>query len=131
MNSSIKTYVLVGCGGRGLYMFAEPIVKRFSHTSRLVGLCDINPGRMAYFNKFLGTDIPTFTDFDKMMKKTKPDMVMIATKDVLHCKYILHSFDYGCDVICEKPMAIDEKQCRKILKAEKKSGRKVVVTFNL
>ena len=36
----------------------------------------------------------------------------------------------GKDVITEKPMTIDAEKIRAILKAEKKSGRKVTVTFN-
>ena len=36
----------------------------------------------------------------------------------------------GVDVMTEKPMVIDEAQCRAVLDAEKKTGRKVVVTHN-
>ncbi len=36
----------------------------------------------------------------------------------------------GVDVMTEKPMVIDETQCRAVLDAEKKTGRKVVVTHN-
>lgn len=121
---------MVGCGGRGLDMFATPIVKEFSHKARLVGLCDINQGRMDYFNQALKIKIPTFLKFDEMLKQTKPDIVIITTKDSLHHEFTLRSFKAGCDVISEKPMAINEKQCREILAAEKKTGRKITVTFN-
>ena len=36
----------------------------------------------------------------------------------------------GVNVITEKPMTTDEVKCKKILEAEKKSGKKVVVAFN-
>ena len=36
----------------------------------------------------------------------------------------------GIDVMTEKPMVIDETQCRAVLDAEKKTGRKIVVTHN-
>jgi predicted dehydrogenase len=38
--------------------------------------------------------------------------------------------DRGIDVITEKPMVIDEKQCRAVLDAEKRNWRNIVVTFN-
>ena len=36
----------------------------------------------------------------------------------------------GADIITEKPMTIDEQKCQAILDAEKKTGKKVTVTFN-
>lgn len=126
----MKTYAIVGCGGRALGMFAAPIVKNFAHCARLVGFCDVNQGRLDYFNRILGTKIPTFQDFDKMVRDTRPDIVIVTTKDVLHHRFIIRSFELGVDVICEKPMAITDQQCREILAAEKKTGRKITVTFN-
>ena len=40
------------------------------------------------------------------------------------------ALDRGIDVITEKPMVIDEKQCRAVLDAEKRNKRNIVVTFN-
>jgi len=36
----------------------------------------------------------------------------------------------GIEVMTEKPMVIDEKQCQAVLDAEKRSGKKLIVTFN-
>ncbi len=85
---------------------------------------------MDYYNRVLGADIPTFTDFDKMMQTVQPDEVIVCTKDSQHHDFIIRSFEYGCNVISEKPMTIDEVKCRQILEAEKKTGKKVTVTFN-
>ncbi len=43
--SSKKRYAIVGTGGRH-YMYHDAILGRFAETSELVGLCDINPGRV-------------------------------------------------------------------------------------
>lgn len=126
----MKRYVIVGCGGRGLTMFAEPIRKKFSHCAELAGLCDLNQGRLDYCVRQLGAKIPTYTDFDRMLKETKPDVVIIAAKDSVHHEYITRALRQGCDAICEKPMTIDEQKCAEILAAEKETGRRVTVTFN-
>jgi predicted dehydrogenase len=126
----IKTYAIVGCGGRALAMFARPLVEKFSRTAKLVGLCDINPGRLDLFNRKLKTNIPTFTKFEPMVEQTRPNVVIVCTKDVLHHKYIVKALKLGCDVISEKPMVINPSQCREVLKTEKQTGRKVTVTFN-
>jgi predicted dehydrogenase len=130
MKKQPKRYVLVGCGGRGLAMFALPIVQRFSSIASLVGVCDCNPGRMQHLSRCAGREIPGFTDFDEMMRTVKPDVVIVATPDCLHHDFILRAFKYGCDVISEKPLTIDEEKCRRILNAERKSGRKLTVIFN-
>lgn len=112
-------------------MFARPLTQEFTKTARLVALCDLNPGRMDYYNRTLGTAIPTFTDFDAMIAATRPDKVIIAVRDAFHHRFILRAFEHGCDVICEKPLAVTETQCREILEAEQRSGRRVTVTFNM
>ena len=65
-----------------------------------------------------------------MMKETKPDAAIITTVDKYHHEYIIKSLEYGCDAITEKPMTIDDEKCNAILEAEKRTGKKVIVTFN-
>ncbi|HYD51228.1 MAG TPA: Gfo/Idh/MocA family oxidoreductase, partial [Gemmatimonadaceae bacterium] len=40
------------------------------------------------------------------------------------------ALEAGVDVITEKPMTTDEAKCRRIVEAERKSGKRVTVTFN-
>ncbi|MFZ4695266.1 MAG: Gfo/Idh/MocA family protein [Verrucomicrobiia bacterium] len=129
-SNKVIRYVLVGCGGRGISMFAQPLLKNFSHCAELVGICDVNEGRMAYLNQSLGSKVPAYKDFDRMLKETKPDVVIVSTKDALHHEFIIKAFDAGCDAISEKPMTTDDAKCRAVLAAEKRTGKKVTVTFN-
>lgn len=126
----MKKYAIVGTGSRGYQMYAKAIVERYADVARLAGLCDPNPARCAYVQSQLSPEIPTFTDFDAMMQQVKPDVVIITTIDRYHAEYIRRTFAYGCDVICEKPLAIDDAMCRDIIDAEREYGRQVTVTFN-
>jgi predicted dehydrogenase len=65
-----------------------------------------------------------------MIKETHPDTVMVTTVDATHARYIVRALELGCDVMTEKPLCTDEEQCVSILDAQKKSGKKVTVTFN-
>jgi len=123
-------YALIGCGGRGIFMFAKPIVQRFAHSAELVGFCDLNQGRMDYANRVLETKLPTYTDFDRMLQDTNPDVVIVCTVDSTHHEFIIRALRHGCDVISEKPMTIDAEKCRDILAAERETGRRLTVTFN-
>ena len=78
----------------------------------------------------IGINAPTFTDFDRMIKETRPDRVIVTTPDGTHARYIIRALELGCDVMSEKPLCTDEQQCQAILDAQKKTGKKVTVTFN-
>ena len=125
-----KRIAMVGTGVRGIGMWGKPVIKEFADQVEFVGLCDINPGRVETAKKAMGLSCPTFTDFDKMMKELKPDQLLVMTVDGTHHEFIIKGMEYGADIITEKPMTIDEQKCQAILDAEKKTGKKVTVTFN-
>jgi predicted dehydrogenase len=125
-----RRYAMIGTGHRGSGMWGGDLVQRYSDVLEFVGLCDINPKRVAAARQLIGVECPTFTNFDEMMDKAKPDLLMVTTVDAFHRDYIIKGLDRGIDVMTEKPMVIDEKQCQAVLDAEKRNDRKIVVTFN-
>ncbi|MCD5391020.1 Gfo/Idh/MocA family oxidoreductase [candidate division NPL-UPA2 bacterium] len=126
----MKRYVLAGCSGRAIGMFAKPIEEKFSKHARLVGMFDPNYKRMEFYNRQLKKPIPVYGSFSKMLKEQKPNCLIVATIDRYHHQYIIAALNAGIDVITKKPMTIDDKKCRAILEAGKSSRRKVTVTFN-
>jgi predicted dehydrogenase len=124
-------YAVVGCGHRGSGMWGKQLVDTgYKEYIDFVGLCDTNPGRLEFMKKAIAVDCPVFTDFDKMLKETKPDTVMVTTPDGTHDQFIIKALEFGADVITEKPMTTDETKCQAILDAQARTGRKVTVTFN-
>lgn len=131
-----KKYALVGPGGRAEFFYGA-MATDFRETSRLVAFCDMNQTRMNYANRLLEEkynhpNVPTYLahEFDEMIEKEKPDIVIVTTIDRTHHKYIIRSLELGCDVITEKPMTIDEEKTQAIIDAINKTGREVRVTFN-
>jgi predicted dehydrogenase len=57
-------------------------------------------------------------------------VVIVTTKDAAHSDYIVRAMQLGCDVMTEKPLTTDEKKCRAILEAQRRTGRRCTVTFN-
>lgn len=125
-------YAMVGCGHRGCGMWGKQLVDTgYKEYIDFVGLCDINPGRIEYARKVMNIpDCPGFSDFDEMMKKSKPEIVMVTTTDSTHDQFIIKALEGGADVITEKPMTTDESKCQAILDAQARTGKKVTVTFN-
>lgn len=125
-----RRVAMVGTGYRGISMWGKPVISEFGNVSEFVGLCDNNPGRLQTAKEMMKLNCATYTDFDKMLRETKPDLLIVTSVDSTHSEFIIKGLDAGADVITEKPMTTDEKQCQAILDAEKRSGKKVRVTFN-
>ena len=128
-------YVLAGTGSRGLGFFGQALMREDYAQSELVGLFDISMARMEAANQQLHSQLPAYTDFQKMLTELAPDGVIIATNDASHAEYVIQVVEAGCRVICEKPLAIDAGQTRSILAAASHApqGRRMsyVVTHNM
>lgn len=132
VNQAKQKIAIVGTGGRGIGMWGRSVLEAYPDQVEFVGLCDINPGRLEYAKEAMEVSCPTYSDteFDKMMKETKPDVLVVTTTDDTHDYYIKRGMELGANIICEKPMAIDEKKIQTIIDAEKSTGKECRVTFN-
>ena len=124
--------VLVGTGSRGSSTWGKALMETHAEHVELVGLCDINRKRAEYARGYIGRELPVYHsgDFEKMVRETGPDAVLVTTTDCFHSDYVVAALDLGCDAISEKPLATEVEQCQAILEAEKRSGRRVLTTFN-
>ena len=116
-------------------MFQEAVLKTFKRTSQMVAYCDSNPGRLRRAIEHAGrfdVELPAYSaeDFEKMIAETKPDCVIVTPRDSAHDDYICRALELGCDVLTEKPMTTDEAKCARILETQKRTGKKITVTFN-
>ena len=131
-----KRFVQVGTGGRAT-MYISALYGEYKDVGELVALCDLNPKRMEYWNdkivnEYGGKALPAYLakDFDRMIEEMKPDTVIVTSVDRTHHKYICRAMELGCDVISEKPMTIDAEKCQAIIDTQKRTGKKLTVTFN-
>ncbi|MFP5391443.1 MAG: Gfo/Idh/MocA family protein [Gammaproteobacteria bacterium] len=133
--ASRKRYAVVGVGSRAR-MFTSAITGKYRDRNEIVAVCDTNPGRAAHAVRTLsatGASTPKAylaADFDRMIRETKPQYVIVTTVDAHHDDYIVRALDAGCDVITEKPMTTTAEKAQRILDAVKRSGRHIRVTFN-
>jgi predicted dehydrogenase len=125
-----KRYALIGTGHRGTGMWGKDIFDRYANEIEFVGLCDKNAKRAEAGKKLIGANCPTFTDFDEMVAKARPELLMVTTVDSTHYEFITRALAKGIDVITEKPMVTEAKQAQAILDAEKKHKRNITVAFN-
>ena len=125
-----KRYAIVGTGHRGSGMWGKDIFERYSNEVEFVGLCDKNPLRAEAARKLIGAECPTYSNFDEMIDNSKPDLIAVTTMDSTHHIFIKRALERGINVLTEKPMVTEAKDCQSVLDAEKKYNRNIIVTFN-
>ncbi len=123
---------LVGTGSRGTTTWGKDLVINYADQLDMVALCDINPKRGDFAKGYIGTNAPVYLarDFKRMIEETNPDALIITTTDCFHAEYAERAMELGCDVICEKPLVTEALQAQKLLDTEKRTGRKLITTFN-
>ncbi len=127
----MKKYVQVGCGSRGTYTYAVPLVKKYADCGELCGVYDTNYKRAELVSELCDKKIPVYKDFDEMLEKVKPDTVIVTPRDCDHDYYAIKAMKAGCDVIVEKPLTTTFEKALAIKKAQEETGKNVTVTFNL
>ncbi len=126
-----KRVVLVGTGIRGVTFWGQFIRENYDDVAEFVGLCDINPGRLEFARSYIGVpDCPVFVNFDEMLAKTRPDLVMVVTVDNTHDEFIVKALEAGIDVVTEKPMTTTSEKCQRIVDAARASKARLVMGFN-
>ncbi|HCG36371.1 MAG TPA: gfo/Idh/MocA family oxidoreductase [Clostridiales bacterium] len=125
-----KRYAFAGASRRGLHSYAKPMVQTYTDVAIPVGVYDTNAKRSHQFVQMSGENFPVYTDFETMIRESKPDTVIVTCVDAFHHDYVIKAMEMGCDVICEKPLTTDADKANAIIRAQKETGKDVIVTFN-
>lgn len=67
--------------------------------------------------------IALYTDAEEMFTEQSLDIVSITLPTYLHEEYAVKALHAGINVLCEKPMALDSMQCKRMIEASKESGK--------
>jgi predicted dehydrogenase len=122
---------VIGVGGRGSGMFAQPLSKDFPKHAELVAVCDANRVRAGYCVSRLPRPVPVYTDFATLLREVDPDGIVVATHDCTHARFVIAGLKAGKRVYSEKPLCTTDAQCRAILAAAKRSKGRCFVTHNM
>lgn len=129
----LKTAIL-GFGGMGHHHGAEYAGQK---DIELVAVCDVDPKRLdgAGVAINLGTSrdtdmskVQTFTCYEDL-RKGVPDLdcLDVCLPTYLHCKYAVRAMQDGLNVLCEKPMALNVRDCDKMIAAQRATGKILMI----
>jgi predicted dehydrogenase len=125
-----RRIAIAGTGHRGTSTWGRQLIRDMAERVELVGLADTNSLRLAEAQRAIGTNAPAFADVGEMIAATRPETLIVTTRDDTHAGYIVAALEAGVHVITEKPMATTAEDCRRILDAERRTGGRVDVGFN-
>jgi predicted dehydrogenase len=95
----------------------------------IVGICDADRGKAAALaRRFEAHDV--FDDIEDLLHRTEPDAVVIATPNHLHEIHVATALSAGAAVLCERPLALTVAGIERVIAAQDRAGRPVVVGMN-
>lgn len=103
---------------------------------KLTAICDVDKqklkGKIVYGNIDVGKDLDLsgyakYDSLETMLKEEDLDYVDIALPTYMHAQASVMALKAGKHVLCEKPMALNEDECEKMIEASRASGKKLMI----
>ena len=118
-------YIVIGAGSRG--MIYGSLAVRMGIT--VAAVADKRADRLAHAGKQLNVpqDMLFETAEALLSQKKMADAAIIATQDRDHFGHVMMALEKGYDVLLEKPISPDPKECLIIEETARRIGRKVTV----
>ena len=119
---------IIGCGGiaNSKHM---PSLKKVEGVE-MVAFCDILRERAEKAAKEYGTpDAKVYTDYKELLADPQIEVVHVLTPNRAHSFITVDALDAGKHVMCEKPMAINSAEAKKMLDAQKRNGKLLTIGY--
>ena len=127
MEKTVKIGI-IGCGGiaNSKHM---PSLKKLPNVE-MVAFCDIIAERAENAAKKFGTaDAKSYVDYKEMLKDAAIDVVHVCTPNRSHSFITVDALEAGKHVMCEKPMAINAEEAKKMLDAAERTGKLLTIGY--
>ena len=117
ININTVKFGIIGCGSIAAW-HAKAI--EMSINGILSGVAD---GRKENAERFAKEhNVKCFNSIDEMLKSNEIDAVTICTPSGFHAEYALSAIKEGKHILVEKPLAITNEDCKKVIDAAKEKG---------
>jgi predicted dehydrogenase len=116
--------LIAGLGNMG---FSHALAHHTHPDAEIVGLVN-RSGRQA---KAPLDGYPVFTDFQRALAETKPDLAIVATYSDTHADYAIAAMEAGAHVFVEKPLATTVAEARRVTAKAAELNRKLAVGYIL
>jgi predicted dehydrogenase len=118
------TGIVIGAGDRGANAYV-PLLLEEPGLASIVGVAERDVDRREAFAKRFGLSADAcFADARSLFERPRrADFALIATQDSHHVEPALAALEAGYHVLLEKPMAVDEADCERLVETSERTGR--------
>lgn len=123
-------YAVVGIGHIA-QVAVLPAFQNAKENSQLTTIFSDDPAKHRFLKKKYGVNCFLYEDYDRVLASGEIDAVYIALPNSMHCDYTLRAAQAGVHVLCEKPMAVTEEECERMIAAAQKNHIKLMIAYRL
>lgn len=124
-------YAVIGLG----HIAQTAVLPAFAHargSSTLAALISSDAAKLRKLGRRYGIDrLYSYDDFDECMESGEIDALYVALPNHLHAEYTIRAAKHGIHVLCEKPMALTEKDCLAMIRACDGNGVRLMIAYRL
>jgi predicted dehydrogenase len=123
-------YAVVGQG----YIAQAAVLPAFGHAkrnSRLAALVSGDARKRKALSEAYGVPAFSYAEYDALLESGAIDAVYIALPNDQHHEFTLRAAERGIHVLCEKPLAVDERECKAMIAACRRHGVKLMTAYRL
>jgi predicted dehydrogenase len=124
-------YAVVGLG----HIAQVAVLPAFAHAggnSILTALVSSDPAKLKYLGRRYGVKRTYFYEqYDECLRSGEIDAVYIALPNNMHAEYSVRAAHANVHVLCEKPMAVTERECQSMIRAARNNNVKLMIAYRL
>lgn len=124
-------YAVVGLG----YIAQKAVLPAFrnaSANSQLAALVSNDQDKLKKLSHKYKVDLTySYDDYEDCLRSGEIDAVYIALPNHMHRDFTIRAAKAGIHVLCEKPMAVTEKECTEMILATAENKVKLMVAYRL
>ena len=118
---------VIGCGTHARWAVLKAI-RQFAQNCELAAVADLRAENLEAVDD---PNVGRYTDYREMLARDDLDAVFVVTRVDAHCEPTVAALESGRHVVCEKPMANNVEECRRMIDAAESAGRILVVDFEM
>jgi len=127
--SATVGYAVVGLG----HIAQTAVLPAFENAgnARLAALVSDDARKREKLSRKYGAPAYSYDQYDECLRREDVDAVYIALPNTMHAGYAIRAAELGTHVLCEKPMATSEADCRRMIAACDDAGVKLMIAYRL
>lgn len=116
---------IIGCGAvtKGFYV---PALQKIANRCQVVAVVDKDLNSASQTASALSAEVIT-DDYKSLQDKNEIDAAIVALPHFLHAPVTIDLLKAGINVLCEKPMALNLEEAKKMIEIQKDTGKALAI----